>query len=126
MIIHNMTNDQKIEISKPQKLLFFTLNIISWVACVVLANSALEIMCISIVLLNFVSAKKLFGKLDYKFILKLSVAGIILGQIPLSLGLDQYLGMPVLPLWLISSWGIIVISLPFYKISYQKFFTKRI
>lgn len=120
MIVDSMTNVQKIEITKRQKILFLSLNIISWIACLVLANSALEVMCISIVLLNFISAKKLFGKLDYKFIVKLSVIGIVLGQIPLSLGLDQYLGLPVLPLWLISSWGIVVISWPFYKSIFAK------
>lgn len=121
MIVHNMTNDQKIEISKRQKLLFFSLNIISWLACVVLANSALEIMCISVVLLNFFSAKKLFGKIDYKFILKVSAVVIALGQVALSLGLDQILGFPVIPLWLISVLIILIISLPFY----QSIFVKR-
>lgn len=109
-----MTN-QPMHLTNRQKILYFVLTVSSWYACVTLANSSLEILLITVVLVNFISAKKLSGVIDKKLFIKALFIGLGFDQLALSMGIIKIPALPVLPLWLVALWIIFVLSLPFYR-----------
>lgn len=97
------------------RILMALLSTISWYACVSLANSSLEVFCFSILMLNYWSFRRLFPNLTWRNLWKPFLMGLCFDQLMISLGLIQIPTMPFVPFWLISLWGIFVMSLPLYQ-----------
>ena len=94
---------------------FLILGIISWYAIVLMADTSLEVMAITISLLNYLSFKKVFPQLGWRNLWKPFFIGISFDQLMVSFGFIRVSTMGLLPIWLICLWVTFVLSTPLYQ-----------
>ncbi len=97
-----------------QKMLYSALNLISWYACVSLANTSLEPFVVTVIIFNYWSFRRLFPTYTWRNLWKIVFAGFVFDQLMILLDIIRIPALPVMPLWLVALWCLFSMSMPVY------------